>query len=134
MAIKKTDLPLTGGADSLDPLGAKEAVQGGGKVDKSFETALAEVAGQIEQVGAGEKTGGATRAAFEQIASKANLDSPEGATKAVRESARFLVSSRLKEGLRESEQGKKVSEDLSNYISRDPFMHRKILGILQKLK
>ena len=53
---------------------------------------------------------------------------------AVRESAKFLVSSRLKEDLRDSEQGKKISEDLSGYISKDPFMHRKILGILQRLK
>lgn len=134
MAIKKTSSPLSSGAESLDPLGGKDTVKGGGKVDKSFETALAEVAGQIDQAGASEKSDGPVRSAFQQIAASANLDSPEGATAAVRESARFLVSSRLKDEMRESEQGRKISEDLSIYISKDPFMHRKILGILQRLK
>ncbi len=134
MAIKKTGSPLGSGAESLDPLGGKDEVRGSGKVDKNFETALAEAAGQIEQAGASEKADSPTRSAFQQIASNANLNSPEGAMFAVRESARFLVSSRLKDEMRDSEQGKKISEDLSNYISKDPFMHRKILRILQGLK
>lgn len=133
MAIKKTSSPLSSGAESLDPLGGKD-VQRGGKLDKNFEAALAEVAGQIEQAAGGEKTDGAARSAFQQIASNANLDSPEGAMTAVRESARFLVSSRLKDEMRDTDQGKKISDDLSHYIARDPFMHRKILGILQRLK
>lgn len=134
MSIKKTSSPLSSGAESLDPLGGKDDVQRGGKVDKSFEAALAEVSGQIEQAAAGEQTESPTRSAFQQIAANANLDSPEGALSAVRESAQFLVSTRLKGDLKDSEQGKKISEDLSNYISKDPFMHRKILGILQRLK
>ena len=134
MAIKKTSSPLSSGAESLDPLGGKDELQRGGKVDKNFEAALAEVAGQIDQAAGSEKSDSPTRSAFQQIASNANLDSPEGAMSAVRESARFLVSSRLKDDLRDSEQGKKISDDLSSYISKDPFMHRKILGILQRLK
>ena len=134
MAIKKTGSPLSSGAEALDPLGGKETVKQGGKVDKNFEATLAEVAGQLEQAGASEKSDSPVRSAFQQIASSANLDSPEGAMTAVRESARFLVESRLKDGVRDSEQGKKISDDLSSYISRDPFMHRKILGILQRLK
>jgi hypothetical protein len=134
MAIKKTGSPLSSGAESLDPLGGKEPLRGGGKVDKSFETALAEVAGQIDQAAGAEKSESPVRSAFQEIASSANLDSPEGAMSAVKESARFLVESRLKDDMRDSEQGKKISDDLSNYISRDPFMHRKILGILQRLK
>jgi hypothetical protein len=133
MAIKKTGSPLSSGAESLDPLGGKD-VRRGGKIDGNFEAALAEVADQIEQAAGGDKPDGATRTAFQQIATSANLDSPEGAMTAVRESARFLVSSRLKDEMRDTEQGKKISDDLSHYISRDPFMHRKILGILQRLK
>jgi hypothetical protein len=133
MAIKKTSSPLSSGAESIDPLGGKD-IQRGGKIDKNFEAALAEVAGQIEQAAGTEKSDSPTRSAFQQIASNANLDSPEGAMTAVRESARFLVSSRLKDEMRDSDQGKKISEDLSHYISKDPFMHRKILGILQRLK
>ncbi len=134
MAIKKTGSPLSSGAEGLDPLGGKDNLQRGGKVDKNFEAALAEVAGQIEQAAANEKGDGATRSAFQKIASNANLDSPEGAMTAVKESAKFLVSSRLKDDMRESEQGRKISDDISSYISKDPFMHRKILGILQRLK
>ena len=134
MAIKKTSSPLSSGAEALDPLGGKDDLQRGGKVDKNFEAALAEVAGQLEQAGASDKSDSPTRSAFQQIASNANLDSSEGATSAVKESAHFLVNSRLKEEMRDSEQGKKISEDLSQYISKDPFMHRKILGILQRLK
>ena len=134
MSIKKTSSPLSSGAESLDQLGEKDKLQRGGKVDKSFEAALAEVSGQLDQAGASEKSDSPTRSAFQQIASNANLDSPEGALSAVRESAQFLVNSRLKGDLKDSEQGKKISEDLSSYIAKDPFMHRKILGILQRLK
>lgn len=134
MSIKKTSSPLSSGAESLDPLGGKDELQRGGKVDKSFEATLAEVSGELEQAGAGGKSESPARSAFQEIAKNANLDSPEGAMSAVRESAEFLVSSRLKGDLKDSEQGKKISEDLSNYISKDPFMHRKILGILQRLK
>lgn len=134
MSIKKTSSPLSSGAESLDPLGGKDELQRSGKVDKSFEAALAEVTGQIEQAGANEQTESPARSAFQQIAQNANLDSPEGAMSAVRESAQFLVSSRLKGDLKDSDQGRKISEELSNYISKDPFMHRKILGILQRLK
>jgi hypothetical protein len=135
MAINKTGSPLSGdGAKPVDQLGGKDEIRRGEKVDKSFETTLAEVAGQIEQVGADGRSDSPTRTAFQQIASNANLDSPEEAMSAVRESARFLVSSRLKNGMSDTEQGRKISEDLSNYISKDPFMHRKILGILQRLK
>jgi hypothetical protein len=133
MAIKKTDLPLTGGAQPLDRLDGKDGIEGG-KVEKSFSATLAEVAGQIEQAAGSERADSAVRAAFEQIALNTDLDSPEEAMTAVRESARFLVKSRLNDGLRDTEQGRKISEDLSSYISRDPFMHRKILGILQRLK
>ena len=134
MSVKKTGSPLSSGAESLDPLGGKEELRGGEKVSKSFETALAEVAGQIEQAGDAAQTDGATKSAFKEIAGNANLDTPEGALTAVRESAGFLVKSRLKEDLRDSEQGQKIADDLSEYISKDPYMHRKLLGILQKLK
>lgn len=132
MAIKKTSSPLSSGAESLDPLGGKEAIQSG-KVDKSFESALAELSGQVEQSGAGE-TESAAKSAFKQIAADANLDSADGALTAVRESARYLVNTRLKEEMRDSEEGKKISDDISGYISKDPFLHKKILGILQRLK
>ncbi|CAN5695589.1 hypothetical protein BH20ACI4_BH20ACI4_11460 [soil metagenome] len=134
MSVKKTGSPLSSGAESLDPLGGKDELRGGEKVSKNFETALAEVAGQIEQSADSTQTDGATKTAFKEIAGNANLETPEGALTAVRESAGFLVKSRLKEDLRDSEQGQKIADDLSEYISKDPYMHRKLLGILQKSK
>jgi hypothetical protein len=134
MSVKKTSSPLSSGAESLDQIGGKEELLRGGKIDKNFEAALAEVAGQLDKAGSTDEAGSPTRSAFQQIASNANLDSPEGSMSAVKESAHYLVSSRLQDGVRESEHGKKISDDLSNYISKDPFMHRKILNILQRLK
>lgn len=134
MSVKKTGSPLSSGTESLDPLGGKEELRGGEKVSKNFETALAEVAGQIEQSDGASQTDGAAKIAFKEIAGNANLDTPEGALSAVRESAGFLVKSRLKEDLRDSEEGRKITDELSDYISKDPYMHRKLLGILQKLK
>jgi hypothetical protein len=133
MSVKKTGSPLSSGAESLDPLGGKEEIRGG-KVSKNFEAALAEVAGQIEQAGDTGQTDSATKTAFKEIAGNSNLETSDGALTAVRESAGFLVKSRLKEDLRDSEQGQKITDELSEYISKDPYMHRKLLGILQKLK
>ena len=92
------------------------------------------MAGQIEKADGAGQADGATKIAFKEIAGSADLDTPAGALSAVRESAGFLVKSRLKEDLRDSEQGRKITEELSEYIAKDPYMHRKILGILQKLK
>jgi hypothetical protein len=134
MSVKKTGSPLSSGAESLDPLGGKEELRGGEKVSKNFEAALAEVAGQIEKTDGAAQTDGAAKTAFKEIAGNANLDTPEGALTAIRESAGFLVKSRLNEDLRDSEQGRKIADELSDYISKDPYMHRKLLGILQKLR
>lgn len=134
MSIKKTSSPLSGGAEALEPLGAKETPAGGAKIDKSFAATLAEVAGEIEQAADSPSAENPARSRFQQIAANANLDSNEGALAAVRESAHFLVNSRLKDNVRDSAQGKKISDELSNYIARDPFLHRKILSVLQRLK
>ncbi len=132
MSVKKTSSPLSSGSEAVDSLGGKDELKRG-KVEKSFEAALAELSGQLEQAGS-EKTDSPTRAKFQQIASEGNLDSQEGAMTAVNESAKFLVGSRLSKDLRNSDEGKKVAEDLGNYLSKDPMMHKKILGILQRLK
>lgn len=133
MSVKKTSSPLSGGAEAIDPLGGKDELQSG-RIEKNFETALAELAGQVGQSQESEPASSPTRLAFQQIAAGANLDSPEGAMSAVRESAEILVNSSLGENVRNSDQGRKITEDLSGYISRDPLMHRKILDILQRLK
>lgn len=134
MSIKKTSSPLSSGAEALEPLGADEKLRGGAKIDKSFEATLSEVAGEIEQAADSAQTDSPTRSEFQRIAHDANLDSPEESLSAVRESAHFLVNSRLKENLRDSPQGKKISDELSEHIAKDPFLHRKILSLLQRLK
>ena len=113
MSVKKTGSPLSSGAESLDPLGGKDEPRGGEKVSKNFEAALAEVAGQIENAGNSGQTEGAAKTALKEITGNSNLDTPEGALTAVRESAGFLVKSRLKEDLRDSEQGQKIADELS---------------------
>jgi len=134
MSVKKTSSPLSSGAEPLEPLSAKDELRRGAKVEKNFEAALAEVAGQIEQAGGSGQASSPARGALSEIASGSDLNTPEGAMQAVRESARFLVNSRLNEELRDSSQGKKMTDDLSEYIAKDPFMHRKILSILHRLK
>jgi hypothetical protein len=134
MSVKKTSSPLSSGSEAIEPLSPKDQMRGGGKVEKNFEAALAEVAGQIEQAGQSGQASGAAHSALSQIASGSDLNTPEGAMQAVRESARFLVNSRLDEEMRDSSQGKKMTDDLSEYIAKDPFMHRKILSILHRLK
>lgn len=133
MSIKKTSSPISHKTDSIDQVGAKVVINEA-KVERSFEAALAEVAGQIEKTGNTEKTENSAQVVLRQIAENLNLDSPDEAMSAVRESANFIVNSRLEEKFRDTEQGKKITSDLSEYISNDPFLYRKILGVLQKLK
>ncbi|NNE65823.1 MAG: hypothetical protein HKN33_04590 [Pyrinomonadaceae bacterium] len=133
MSVKKTGSPFTSGAEPLEPLGSKESKRTD-KAEGSFESALADLEGQMEQVGRTSDSGSTERSALGSIASDAQLDTPEGAFGAVKESAGFLVKSRLTEEFLESEQGKKVADDISEFIARDPFMHKKLLGILQRLK
>ncbi len=133
MSVKKTSSPFTSGAESLEPLSPKDLNQTK-KTEGSFEKALSEVEGQIEQAGQTSASESPEKTALSNIASNAQLDTPEGAFGAVKESAGFLVKTRLNGKFGDTEQGRKLTEDLSEYIARDPFMHRKILGILQKLK
>lgn len=133
MSVKKTSSPFSSGAEPLEPLSQKD-VKKADKTEASFEAALSEVEGQLEQAGQTSKSESKERSALSNIASNAQLDTPEGAFGAVKESAGFLVKSRLQEKFGESEQGEKLTEQLSEYIARDPFMHRKLLGILRRLK
>ena len=57
-----------------------------------------------------------------------------GAAAAVRESARFMVRSRLGEKFRDTEQASTLVERLSEFVASDPLLHSKLLGILQKVK
>jgi hypothetical protein len=130
MKVNRPGSPLSSGAEPLEPLDAQElqkALKG-----ERFNAALA----QLEAQASGESGGAQSpaRAALSQIADSANLSSSEGAATAVRESARFMVRSRLSEKFRDTEQGSTLVERLSEFVASDPLLHSKLLGILQKVK
>lgn len=133
MSVKKTGSPFASGADPLEPLSGKKTKRTD-QAEGSFESALADLEGQIEQTGQASDSGSAEKSALGSIASGAQLETPEGAFVAVKESAGFLVKSRLNSEFLNSDKGKKVTEDVSDLIARDPFMHKKLLGILHRLK
>ncbi|HEX8294071.1 MAG TPA: hypothetical protein VF570_20120 [Pyrinomonadaceae bacterium] len=130
MKVNRPGSPLSSGAEPVEQLDPQE-LQAQLKSER-FNAALA----QLEAQAAGGKGSALspTRAALAQIADAANLSSSEGAAAAVRESARFMVRSRLNEKFRDSEQGSTLVERLSEFVASDPLLHSKLLGILQKVK
>jgi len=130
MKVNRPGSPLSSGAEPLDPLDAQElqkALKG-----ERFNAALSRLEAQAAG-GAGDAQS-PVRAALAQIADSSNLSSSEGAAAAVRESARLMVRSRLKEKFRDTEQGSTLVERLSEFVASDPLLHSKLLGILQKVK
>jgi hypothetical protein len=130
MKVNRPGSPLSSGAEPLDQLEAQE-LQKALKSER-FNAALAQLEAQAAG-GAGGKSG-PVRAALAQIADASNLSSSEGAAAAVRESARFMVRSRLSEKFRDTEQASTLVERLSEFVASDPLLHSKLLGILQKVK
>ena len=130
MKVNRPGSPLSSGAEPLEQLDAQE-LQRAVKSER-FNAALA----HLEAQAAGGSGGASSpvRSALEQIANSANLTSSEGAATAVRESARFMVRSRLHEKFRDTEQASTLVERLSEYVAADPLLHAKLLGILQKMK
>ena len=130
MKVNRPGSPLSSGAEPLEQLDPKE-LQKSIKSER-FNAALAHLEAQ-----ASAGTGGPSspvRSALEQIANASNLTSSEGAATAVRESARFMVRSRLSEKFRDTEQGSTLVERLSEFVASDPLLHSKLLGILNKVK
>lgn len=130
MKVNRPASPLSSGAEPLEQLDPQELQQA--VKDERFAAALSNLEAQ-----AAEGTGGAAnpvRAGLESIAKGAALTDGEGAASAVRESARFMIRSRLHEKFRQSEQGQKVVEKVSEYVTADPLLNAKLLSILRKLK
>lgn len=133
MKVNRPGDPLAGSTEPLDPRDLSNVVKG-----ERFEAVLSELEGQ-----AGTTAGNtvdnsqemsATRAALTSIAKEADLANASQALSAVRESARFMISSRLSEQYRTTEEGERVIEGLSEYVASDPLLKSKILSILQKVK
>lgn len=129
MPVKGPTSPLSSGAE-LEPLGSKD-VQELVKSEK-LNQALSQLEKQSSEQAQQPKSSSFT--AMQQIASNANLGNAESALEAVKQSAAFMINSRLKKDFRESKKGKKVVDDLSEFVAEDPSLHRRILGILQKMK
>ena len=130
MKVNRPGSPLSSGAEPLEQLDPQE-LQSQLKAER-FNAALAQLEAQAKGGAAGAAS--PARAALAQIADSANLSSSEGAAAAVRESARFMVRSRLAERFRDTEQGSTLVERLSEFVASDPLLHSKLLGILQKVK
>ncbi len=128
MKVNRPGSPLSSGAEPLEPLDPKE-LQSAVRSER-FAAALSNLEAQAGAEGASNPT----RAALEEIARGSDLQTGEGAAEAVRESARFMIRSRLHERFRQSEQGEGLVEKLSEFVATDPLLNAKLLGILQRLK
>ena len=130
MKVNRPGSPLSSGAEPLEQLDAQE-LQRAVKSER-FNAALAHL--EAQAAGGAGGASSPVRSALEQIANSANLTSSEGAATAVRESARFMVRSRLREKFRDTEQGSTLVERLSEFVAADPLLHSQLLGILQRVK
>lgn len=134
MKIKRPASPINSGPEPIDPLkpgDLRKTVKGGG-----FADALSRLENQTTRSGATKHVSGSkmTRVALSQIAGKLDLTSETGAAQAVLESARYMIGSRLNTAYRETEQGKSLVQNLSEYVANDPLLKSKLLSILKKMK
>jgi hypothetical protein len=131
MKVNRPASPLSGGAEPLEPLEPQDLqdVVKGERFAAALSQLEAQAAGGAEQPGMNP-----VRAALEQIAQQANLSSNEGAAEAVRESARYMIRTRLHEKFRRTEHGDRLVEKLSEYVATDPLLNTKLLSILRRVK
>ncbi len=133
MKINRPGDPLSGSTEPLDPRDLQNLVKG-----ERFEAVLSELEGMATANSPGETSGASqssgTRAALTQIAQGADLANGGQALLAVRESARYMIRSRLSKQYRETKEGERLIEGLSEYVSSDPLLKSKFLSILQKIK
>ena len=135
MKVNRTGSPLSSGAEPVDAAEAQE-LQKAVKSEK-FAAALSQLEAQATAGAGGSASSAAssaTRAMLEEIATGADLATSEGAAMAVRESAKFMIRSRLSKKFSESEQADNLIENLSEYVASDPLLKMKLLTILQRLK
>lgn len=130
MKVNRPGSPLSSGAEPLEPLDPQE-LQNTIKSER-FAAALSQL--EAQATGGGQAAQSPTRSALEQIAQGANLANSEGASSAVRESARYMIQSGLHEKFRQSEQANRLVEQLSDFVTADPLLNSKLLLILKRLK
>lgn len=121
MKINKTKSPFVSGTDAPDEKDIAKAIKG----EKFAETlsALEASAGEVSAPSA-------ARTALTAIAAQYDLSNESEQQQALRESAEFLVKSRLNEKYKKAG---KVIDELSAFVTADPFLKTKLLSVLQKL-
>jgi hypothetical protein len=133
MKINRPGDALSGSTEPIDPRDLQNLVKG-----ERFEAVLSELEGQASASVPNTVDNSAamsdTRAALARIASGADLANAGQSLAAVRDSARYMISSRLSKQYRKTEEGERVIEGLSEYVASDPLLKSKILSILQKVK
>ncbi|HZN12239.1 MAG TPA: hypothetical protein VFC61_11195 [Blastocatellia bacterium] len=131
MNVKRPDLPPDLSIDAgAEPPGSPSAREVGPK--ERFAEALARLEAETTAAPAGPPA--AARSALARIARGVDLSDPAQAALAVRESARHLIRSRLGERHRQTAQGRRLVEALSEDVAADPLLKTKLLGILNKLQ
>jgi hypothetical protein len=121
MKVNKSKSPFVSGANAPDEKDVAKAIKGG-----KFTEALS----ALESAATDGAPASRAAATLTEIAAQYDLSNEENRQAAVRESAEFLVKSRLGEQYRDSE---KTIKDLGKYVAEDPFLKSKLLSILQKL-
>jgi hypothetical protein len=133
MKINRPGDPLSGATEPLDPRDLQNLVKG-----ERFEAVLSELEGlagaQDTQAGSDAAPTNGTRAALAQIARDVDLSNATQSQLAVRESARFMIRSRLSKQYRDTKEGERLIEGLSEFVTSDPLLKSKLLSILQKVK
>lgn len=121
MKVNKPKSPFAGEVDGAEEKKLEKAVKG---------ERFAETLSALESPAPANAAHSAARETMVKIARQYDLSDEENQQAALRESAEFLVKSRLNEQLQKSE---KTIKDLSNYVSKDPFLKTKLLSILHNL-
>jgi hypothetical protein len=131
MKIKRPESPFQASAEPLEP--DAQAI-----ARKEFADTLSQIEAGVSASDRGQSSGtagsGALRTALQQIAQRSDLSNPDEATQAVKQSAGFMIESRLSQAFKQAEQGQRLVENLSEYIASDPLLRPKLLSILKKMK
>ena len=131
MKIKRPESPFQASPEPLESDAQNVA-------RKEFANTLSQIEAGINASDGGQSAGTAgseaIRTALEQIANRTDLSNPDTATQAVKQSAGFMIQSRLSQAFKQAEQGQSLVENLSEYIASDPLLKPKLLSILKKIK
>ena len=136
MKIKRPDSPFQAGADPLDQQQSSELLKAAkgdfadalSQLETSVASSPAELTVPVSQPHS------ETKAALLEIANRSNLADAGEAANAVRESAEFMIRSRLADKSRDSTQGQKLIASLGEYVATDPLLKPKLLSILKRIK